>query len=132
MAAFRRLSDAHYISEMAFKKGWKGTYSWNFRMGEMTFSYNEERLDLDFRSYRVKMVYAVTSAPKIFLIEPILPKTTKHLYRDGSLCLYKSANWQWQNDMKFDEALFPDICTWLYHYEVWCDTGNWYGEEAPH
>lgn len=131
-AAFRRLSDAGYITNLTFNKGWKGTCYWKFRMSELIFNYNGKRINVDFRSYQVKVIYAKWFAPKVYVIEPVLPKTTKHLYKNGSLCLYKPTNWRWQNNMQFDEDLFPTICTWLYHYEVWRDTGNWLGEEAEH
>lgn len=132
VTAFRRLSDKEFITELDFKKGWKGDYRWNFRMNEVTFLFNNRNLDLDFRSYQLKVIYTNQIPPKIFVTNPVLPKETKHLYKDKSLCLYKPTNWQWQNDMQFDIDLFPNICTWLYHYEVWCDTGNWLGEEAVH
>lgn len=132
VAAFRRLSAAEYITNLTFKKGWGGTYYWNFRMGEVIFQYDGQELELDFRHYYLKVVYSKKVPPKVFVIKPEWPKVTKHLYKDKSLCLYKPINWQWQNDMQFDEDLFPNICTWLYHYEIWQDTGNWLGKEAIH
>jgi len=132
IAALRRLSDARYITDLSIKKGLRNTYYWGFRMAELSFRYDKEQVDVDFRHYQVKMVYNTTSPPRFFITEPNIPRSTQHLYADESLCLYKPSNWQWQNDMQFDEELFPNICTWLYNYEVWCNTGNWYGEEAKH
>ena len=129
---FRRLSDSGFITDLSFKKRTRGVYTWKFRFEEIKFSFDGTELDIDFTKYLIKVVYTKSVPPKVFVLEPDLPRTTKHLYMDKSLCIYKPSNWQWQNEMKFDEDLFPNICTWLYFYEKWVETGNWYGEEAVH
>ena len=132
LEAFQRLEERGYITDLTIKRGIRGTYYWEFNLAKITFLYCSRKREKDFRQYRCKVKYERKVAPKVFILNPDLPKSTNHMYKDRSLCLYKPSNWQWQNYMQFDQDLFPNICTWLYHYEVWLKTGNWYGEEAAH
>lgn len=132
VASFRHLLKEGYISSLNFKKNWKGKYKWYFNVEPFILLTDDTSFDVELSEYQVKVVYTREKPPKVYITHPVLPKTTKHLYKDGSLCLYKPKNWQWENEMKFHEELFPDICLWLYHYENWRDTGNWFGEEAAH
>lgn len=132
VAAFRRLQNLGLISDLSHRIGLRRTHYWTFRMGEMAFLMDGKTLDLDFRQYRMKVVYSTKTAPRVFITTPVLPEKTIHTYRDKSLCLYKESNWQWQDELQFDEDLFPNVCGWIYYYEVWQSTGIWYGKEAVH
>lgn len=132
MAAFRRLLALGLITDLDHRIGLRRAHYWTFRMGEMAFRLNGKTVDLDFRKYSMKVTYTPTAAPRVFVTKPVLPEKAIHTYKDGSLCLYKESNWQWQDDLQFDEDLFPNVCGWLYFYEVWQQTGIWYGKEAVH
>jgi hypothetical protein len=48
-----------------------------------------------------------------------------HINPDGSLCLHVMGDWQpW---MYIADYIVPWVSTWLYFYEVWYATGNWFG-----
>lgn len=110
-------------------------YIWTFRMGEIAFYHNKKETIKDFSKYKLRIEYRPKKSyhriMKVFIEEPEV-KRKKHFWKDGSLCLYKYHNFKWKPDMKIYHDLFPSICTWLYHYEVWLQTNKWFGEEAPH
>lgn len=110
-------------------------YIWTFQMGLISFHHNDQETIKDFQKYRLRIEYRPKKKGyrtiKVFIDEPEITQR-KHFWDDGSLCLYKRQNFEWQTQMKVQNDLFPSICTWLYHYETWLETGEWYGEEAPH
>lgn len=133
LAAFRRLVDQGFITDLRFKKSSSsGAITWNFRMGMVTFHTHAGAEECDFSNYCLKVRYTPHHAPRVYVTEPVLPETTKHLYKDASLCLYKEKNWQWRDDMQFDEDLFSTVCGWIYYHEKFLETGHWHGEEAAH
>ena len=133
VSAFRRLADQGFITDLTFKNSpSSGAITWNFRMGKVTFQTDAGSEECNFTNYYLKVRYTPTAPPVVYILEPTLPKRTKHLHKDGSLCLYKSSNWQWQNDMQFDRDLFSTVCGWIYYHEKFLQTGIWYGEEATH
>ena len=133
LAAFRRLADQDFITELQFKKSpSSGAITWTFRMGVITFHTDAGVERCDFSNYCLKVRYAPCCSPRVYVTAPTLPKKTKHLHKDASLCLYKQENWQWENDMQFDADLFSNVCGWLYFHEKFLETDYWYGEEASH
>ncbi len=130
------LQEQGYISELNSKVNTTlRRYSWSFRMGMILFHHNGQETQRDFSKYRLRILYRPQKKGrqriKVLIDEPIIQRK-KHFWPDNSLCLYKPTNFQWKVGMKISTNLFPSICTWLYHYEVWLETGHWYGEEAEH
>jgi hypothetical protein len=82
--------------------------------------------------FEVKIMYRNELPPKVFLVDPMPVKGTKHLYKDGSLCLYYPPDWEWSMHKSLAMTIVPWTYVWLYFYEIWLETGVWYGEEAPH
>ena len=125
-----------FISELKEFRSITGKSIWKFRMGKLTFHYNKQRLDVNFSKYLLRIVYSPKKRPpkniQVWIENFELPKDTKHIYPNGSLCLFKPENFRWMKWMTIEEHLFSTICTWLYHHEVWKETGKWHGEEARH
>jgi hypothetical protein len=86
----------------------------------------------NFDKYKVKIVYRGQDVPKVFLLNPPLVKNPKHIYQDNSLCIYFPQDWKWNENEYITETIVPWTYVWLYFYEIWLETGTWYGEEAPH
>lgn len=81
-------------------------------------------------SYFVKLCYRSGLNPESRVLSPELKirdgfKDLPHINPDGSLCLHVVGDWQpW---MYIADYIIPWISTWLYFYEVWYATGNWFG-----
>jgi hypothetical protein len=81
----------------------------------------------------VKIVYKLARDPKVFVLEPALEDNAPHRYPNTkALCLYSFKLFQWNDNLFVADYIVPWTATWLYFYEVWKETGKWYGEEAPH
>lgn len=130
---FRRLQSDGFISDLDHVLNGRGTHTWTFRITDIEISDKDLQVKKDFSNYLIKVRYSRKSAPKIFIVTPeIRYKQAPHLYKDSSLCLYKPTLWKWENKMSFTRELFPQVCLWLYYYEVWQQTNVFFGEEAPH
>jgi hypothetical protein len=95
---------------------------------------NGDRVEKDFSNYKIKVQYGGNAVPKVFVTSHRLSPTCKHLYPDGSLCLYKPANFKWTNSNSLSRDIVTLIYAWLYFYEVWLGDPDkqWYGDEAKH
>lgn len=85
------------------------------------------------KTYTVKINYLYKKASRVYVIEPHILKHSPHIYPDKSLCLY------YPKDFSFDKrislianTIIPWTAEWLYFYEIWIETGVWWGSEAPH
>lgn len=82
--------------------------------------------------YRIKVVYNNPRSPRVWIIEPQVHVNAPHRYGDGSLCLYKSQEWDWSPAFYLAKTIVPWTAIWLLFYELWLEYGVWYGPEAPH
>ncbi len=86
--------------------------------------------------YRLKIVYKYhkqfAKAPKVWVLTPAIHPCAKHLYSDGSLCLYYPKDRSWTAYKYIADTIVPWAALWLLFYEIWLDTDHWYGPEAPH
>lgn len=130
--AFRILEEGKFITKLVFRKGLRDRFIWEFNLGEIIFLIGRGAVKFDYSHYRLKVVHSPKVEPRVYMVSPRLPKGTKHVYKEGHLCLYKPSNWQWQNHHRFNVDIFPNLCAWIYHYEYWSDTGEWIGPEAFH
>ncbi|MBE7550353.1 MAG: hypothetical protein HS126_04655 [Anaerolineales bacterium] len=80
--------------------------------------------------YQIEIEYKLKQIPKVKVISPPLAPNAKHLYPDGSLCLYWPKEWWWRQDNLIAEIIIPWAASWLYHYELWLDTGKWLGPSS--
>ena len=81
--------------------------------------------------YTVRLRYKLAKPPKIEVLKPelIVPqgKRLPHTYSGDRLCLYYPGSGDWRGDMLLSKTIVPWISEWLYYYELWLVTGEWYG-----
>jgi hypothetical protein len=92
------------------------------------------------RYYTVKIKYHPNSkgvmTPDTYVLFPkhlpLAKGKTKlpHVYCNESqkICLYDWRNKEWNPTMPLATTIVPWASEWLYFYEVWVMTGEWYGE----
>lgn len=82
-------------------------------------------------TYRIRLEYSLEKSPKVFVEEPPITepegRRLEHRFPDGSLCLYVPGVGEWQPEMLLVETIVPWTSEWLFHYELWLLTGEWYG-----
>lgn len=82
-------------------------------------------------TYVMKVPYNYPfKGPKVFLLEPDIDHDmAKHMYSDDSLCLYHpdsySTSWSLLD-------IRNQACSWCSCVEIYEETGEWIGAEAPH
>lgn len=83
--------------------------------------------------YLVKIVYSLYTIPQVFVLKPKLHSNAPHTYKEnGSLCLYYPPDGSWNNRKLLGNTIILWSAEWLYYYELWLATGQWFGPEAPH
>lgn len=86
-------------------------------------------------TYRIKIEYDTRTKnvprPRVYAVDPKLEKRDgkecPHLYADGGLCLYFPPASEWGPHMFLANTTVPWASRWLYFYEIWLVTGEWYG-----
>jgi hypothetical protein len=87
---------------------------------------------LESQPYAIRIVHERDDVPRVFVDGRRLDKRCRHIYRDGSLCLYWTEEWRWKRGERIAETLLPWTAFWLYYYELWEATGRWLGPSSPH
>lgn len=82
--------------------------------------------------YLVKIVYRIPKSPRVWVLSPELRQNYPHRYSDGSLCLYYPPDDNWNSGKYIAHTIVPWTSLWLAYYEIWCQTGVWYGPEVSH
>jgi hypothetical protein len=81
--------------------------------------------------YTVRLSYKLAKSPQVNVLKPelIVPegKSLPHTYPGERLCLYYPGIGDWRGDTLLAETIVPWISEWLYYYEIWLVTGEWYG-----
>lgn len=85
-------------------------------------------------AYKIKIVLpSSTGFPSVWVLSPKLPAGVPHIYTENqSLCLYYPEDRSWNRRKLVARTIVPWTAEWLYLYELWCITDQWYGDEAPH
>ena len=81
--------------------------------------------------YVVRVAARMESTPVVHILEPEII-TAPHRYSDRSLCLFYPQDRSWSASSIIALTIVPWTAEWLWLYECWCDTGEWFGDEAPH
>lgn len=81
-------------------------------------------------SYLVEIDYRQRQTPVVRVLSPDLGVSREryhevHIFRDGSLCLHSSSNWDASTPIATTILLWAN--EWLIYYELWKTTGRWYG-----
>lgn len=86
--------------------------------------------------YHIRLSYTMPRDPQVWVTAPRLHPEAPHRYpQNGALCLYYPNDAQaasWSPDQHIAMTILPWTALWLAFYEVWLETGKWYGPEAPH
>lgn len=82
--------------------------------------------------YNVSIVYRREKNPKVYINSPELKVNTPHRYREGNICLYHPLNFRRNGRQLVAKQIMGWTIAWIYFYEVWLETGVWYGPEVPH
>lgn len=81
--------------------------------------------------YKIRIELRRLNVPKAYLMSHPITNAegsrTPHLYKDDTLCLYQPAYREWLPNMLIHETIIPWCSLWLFHYENWLITGEWYG-----
>ncbi len=87
----------------------------------------------EFQKYKISINFRGNDHPIAKVLSPKLVDNPPHYYKDpGCLCLYHPRLFKWKREKLISKEIIPLIATWIYFYEVWLQTGKWYGPEAPH
>jgi hypothetical protein len=86
-------------------------------------------------TYTVLINYRLGRHPRVYVTNPELvvrpDEALPHTFtQDGSLCLYYDEFSPSQDFIA--HALVPWASEWLFHYELWLATGEWYGGGIEH
>jgi hypothetical protein len=83
--------------------------------------------------YTVSITYQGSARPRVVVIKPELIEKPPHIYPDSrALCLYHPDNYKWRKEKLVAQDIVSWTAAWIYFYEVWLQTGIWYGPEAHH
>ena len=82
--------------------------------------------------YRVKIVAKEKKVPRVWITAPTIRPHAPHRYGDKSLCLFYPGDGNWNRSSWIAETIVPWTAEWLLFYELWVETGKWWGPEAPH
>lgn len=86
----------------------------------------------DSPDYAIRIVHNPDRIPRVYVESPRLLPGAPHIYRDGCLCLYWPVEWRWTPQESLADTMVPWTALWLYYYEIWQITGQWYGPSSPH
>lgn len=86
----------------------------------------------EFPVYTISILYRGNLPPVVKIINPQLVEKPPHVYRsaDNKLCLYHPKNFKWIKEKFIAKEIVEWTAGWLYFYDVWLETGIWYGPEA--
>lgn len=82
--------------------------------------------------YTIKIQYELPIDPRVDVLEPFLKlaegkKHLPHIYREGCLCLFTPKKGEWNSGKSIAKTIVPWTSLWLYFYEIWLLTGEWFG-----
>jgi len=84
-------------------------------------------------TYKISINYRGSAAPVVKVIYPQLVTNPPHFYKTKqALCLYHPSNFNWTKEKLIAHEILEWTAAWIYFYEVWLQTGIWYGPEAKH
>ena len=81
-------------------------------------------------TYTVELEYQVPTRPRIRVVRPTLRlapgrERLPHVFEGNELCLHILG--EWRPDQVISDFIVPWISAWLFFYEVWLATGEWFG-----
>lgn len=95
----------------------------------------------DSREYIITVEYCIPKYPSVYLINQGIMRNKEdtgipHCYERNytspdkervKLCLFYPRRGEWNSSMFLSDTIIPWAVEWLYYYEQWRMTGEWYG-----
>ena len=85
--------------------------------------------------YGIRLDYRLGKRPQVTVLDPeLMPRDGKlppHLFKEGTLCLYRYRT-EWNPSLPLADTILPWTSLWLMHYETWLVTGQWSGTIQEH
>ena len=89
------------------------------------------------REYSISIEYNGRKPPNVWLdidsIEKTINDDVPHIYEYDKknkrlkLCLYKPGYNEWNKTKSIAKTIVPWAIEWLFYFEIWLNTGEWYG-----
>jgi len=81
-------------------------------------------------NYTIELEYRVPTRPRVRVLRPVLRlapgwERLPHVFEGNDLCLHILGDWR--PDLLISDFIMPWISIWLFFYEVWLATGEWFG-----
>ena len=105
------------------------TYSWHQGRGVWRGALQPQSNGV---TYQVRIAYKITDRPRVKVLHPEIRQDAPHLYPGKELCLYYPADRTWHPGLPIASTIVPMAAEWLFFYELWMESGTWWGPEAPH
>lgn len=82
--------------------------------------------------YIIELKFKLHDVPRVHVLRPELIVNFKgdkipHVYPGNRLCLYQPKYNEFKRGSYLSDTIIPWTSLWLYHYEVWHNTGDWKG-----
>ena len=94
--------------------------------------YGELRPRDEGATYRVRIASCERRPPRVVVLDPSLHPDALHRYGGGPLCLYYPEDGSWHPGLFIADTIVPWTAEWLFFYELWLESGRWWGPESPH
>jgi hypothetical protein len=120
------------VQDFHIKRLFNGFHTRQLKRGYECSWYGSLQPGLDCIAYQIVIHYRLGGTPKVTVKSPEIKDAAPHRYKDKSLCLFKSDEQPWRGSELIAETIIPWTASWLYYYELWLDTDQWYGPEANH
>jgi hypothetical protein len=79
--------------------------------------------------YTTKINYRLGRYPTVRILKPAITDAEEfvpHSYNNGTLCVHDDR--QWQPSMLIVDTFLPWTVEWLWHWEIFQATGEWFGD----
>lgn len=101
------------------------------KKGDSVFFIGNLNVMPELPTYTVSVEYRGNLRPYVKVLNPTLVETPPHFYKESqTLCLYHPDNYKWKKENLLTKEIIPWTAGWIYFYEVWLQTGIWYGPDA--
>jgi hypothetical protein len=89
------------------------------------------------REYLIEIKYIFGERPDVTVLNPKLElakdkSKLPHVFSGDRLCLYYWRFGEWNAGKFIAETIVLWSCFWLFYYEVWLATGEWFGGGVEH
>jgi len=117
--------------QLAYMRMWWPAFTTRIRHG-MMWAEGDICPDELCAAYRIRIDYPGGGVPEVRVLQPQLHAREEggripHMYGQDRLCLYLPGTGEWSPSKPIAVTIVPWASLWLYFYEVWRATGEWWG-----